>query len=85
MLSTYLPREPKTYKNVLHKKKTWFLWKPIGKTWFFQKTCIYPLDYCIEPPFMSYNKIHIIFMSFLLLLNVIMMTYHITRHLHPNH
>jgi hypothetical protein len=22
------------------------------------------IDYCIEPPFMSYNKIHIIFMSF---------------------
>ena len=43
------------FGNMVEKKKHVFSKNP---------TFTLLIDYCIEPPFMSYNKIHIIFMSF---------------------
>ena len=42
--------------------ETW--WKKKKHVFSKNPTFTLLIDYCIEPPFMSYNKIHIIFMSF---------------------
>jgi len=68
-IEVVLPKEPKTYKNVGRNQKTWFSCKVMTKTFFFTQNNVYPMDYIIEPPFMSYNIIsyhiiHVIEFSF---------------------